>query len=455
MDAGAIYSFVYPAKDPAVMGIGFAAVRDLITFLRYDSADHSGAPNPLNHLKQALCALAPASGQCAASPATNVDLAIGEGVSQSGRFLRDFLYQGFNNDAHGRKVFEGLIPIIPGARRMNTNLLWGQPGRWSKSHEDHFQPGDQFPFTYAVTTDPVSGATDGLLKSCSATRTCPKIMQLDTAFEVWGGRASLLVADGTGHDVPIPDNVHLYMVPGAQHGGGNGVGTERQTPTCQNPSSAVDEHTVDRAMVPAMEAWLTKGVTPPPSQYPTLAAGTLATPDSRASATHSQIGFPDLRKIGVTYTGAYNELYVTDYSKAIPVVNLAKPYQVFVPKTDADGNDISGVRVPDVAVPVATYTGWNLRKAGFAQGEPCSSTGSTIPFALTAAARIASGDPRPALAERYSSAQDYVNKVRAAAEALVKQRLLLAEDVDVYVKAAQKFADQKAAAWPRPTVASK
>ncbi len=153
--------------------------------------------------------------------------------------------------------------------------------------------------------------------------------------------------------------------------------------------------------------------------------------------------------------GRHGRLYLTDYSKVIPVVNLAKPYQVLLPKTDSDGNDVSGVRVPDVAVPVATYSGWNLRKAGFAEGEPCGSTGSTIPFALTAAARIASGDPRPSLAERYSSGQDYVSKVRAAAEALVKQRLLLAEDVDVYVKAAQKYADQKTAAWQRSSVASR
>ncbi len=148
--------------------------------------------------------------------------------------MRDFLYQGFNDDTRGHKVFEGVIPIVPGARKMYTNLRWGQPGRWSKSHEDHFQPGDQFPFTYAVTTDPVSGATDGLLKRCLTTRTCPKIMQLDTAFEFWGGRSSLLVVDGKGHEVPVPDNVRLYMVPGAQHGGGGGDRTrDRDMPESQ------------------------------------------------------------------------------------------------------------------------------------------------------------------------------------------------------------------------------
>jgi hypothetical protein len=215
--------------------------------------------------------------------------------------------------------------------------------------------------------------------------------------------------------------------------------------TCSNPTSAVDERTTDRALVPAMEAWLMEGTAPPASTYPTLAEGTLVAPNARA-----QVGFPDLSKIGVPYTGVYNQLFVTDYSKAIPAVDLEKRYQLLVPKTDADGNDVSGVRVPDVAVPIATYTGWNPRKAGFAEGEQCGSTGSTIPFATTEAARNASGDPRRSLAERYSSEQDYVDKVQAAAEALAKQRLLLPEDVDFYVKAAQK-----AATWQEPSRAAK
>jgi hypothetical protein len=405
LDAGTIYEFVYPAKEPVVMGIGFAAVRDLISFLRYD---RDGSANPLSDL--------------------NIDLAIGEGISQSGRFMRDFLYQGFNADTHGRKVFDGMIPIIPAARRTYTNFRWSEPGRWSKEHEDHFQPGDQFPFTYAVTKDPVSGDIDGLLKKCLASNTCPKITQLDGAFELWGGRGSLLVTDGVGHPVTVPDNVRLYMVPGAQHGGGGGVGTQRAVAYCQNLTSAVDERTSDRAIALDMEAWLTDGTAPPPSNYPTLADGTLVSPTATPNAA------------------PYNRLFVTDYSNAIPAVNLQKSYVGFVPKTDADGNDTSGIRVPDVAVPLATYTGWNPRKPGYGAPDQCGSTGSTLPFALTAGARSASGDSRLSLAERYSSEDDYVSKVRAAAEALVKQRLLLAEDVDFYVKQAQK-------AWPQPTPA--
>jgi hypothetical protein len=157
-DAGTIYTFVYRAKDPKVMGIGFAAVRDLITFLKGSSADAKGNANPLNDMKSAPCA---AGANCPANPATNFDVAIGEGLSQSGRFLRDFLYQGFNRDANGGKVFDGLMPIIPAARRTWVNSRFAQAGRWSKQHEDHWMPGDQFPFTYATITDPVSGASDG------------------------------------------------------------------------------------------------------------------------------------------------------------------------------------------------------------------------------------------------------------------------------------------------------
>ena len=175
-DAGTIYSFVYKAAAPTIDGIGFAALRDLVSWLRYDRADARGVQNPLNDLKDAACA----ASRCARD--TNFDVAIGEGISQSGRFIKDFLYQGFNEDKHGRIVFDGLFPIISAARRTWTNAAFAQPGRWSKQHEDHFMPGFQFPFTYAVRTDPVSGETDGLLKRCEASATCPKIMQLDGAI---------------------------------------------------------------------------------------------------------------------------------------------------------------------------------------------------------------------------------------------------------------------------------
>ena len=233
-DAGTIYSFVCRARDPRVNGLGFAAVRDLVSFLRYDAADAAGHANPLNDLKAAACATA----SCPPRPATNFDVAIGEGISQSGRFLRDFLYQDFNVDGAGRGVFDGMMPIIAGARRTWVNERFSQPGRWSKQHEDHWQPGDQFPFTYATTTDPIGARTDGLLASCTATGTCPRIMQIDGEFEWWGARASPVVADGKRNDLSLSASVRYYLVPGTQHGGGSGDHRAGQPASAREPVPA-------------------------------------------------------------------------------------------------------------------------------------------------------------------------------------------------------------------------
>jgi hypothetical protein len=434
-DLGSIYTFVYTAKNPTVMGIGFAAVRDFITFLKFDQHDRQGNPNPLNDFQQAPCLNG--HGYCHAGGDPNFEVTVMEGISQSGRFTRDFLWRGFNDDTRGHAVFNGMFPIIPGSRKTFTDFRWAQPGRWSKEHEDHWQPGDQFPFAYNVIRDPVSGVTDGILRRCLASNTCPKIFQLDGGFETWGARDSLVSTDGRGDDLPIPGNVRLYVVPDANHGGGGGVATIPSTnAVCQYPLSAVVESTIDRALAPALVDWVGKGTPPPDSRWPSVTAGTLAPPTDQ-----SAVGFPDLSAIGIPYEGnLYNEISVTDYNldtTAIPVADLSRPYTVLVSRTDADGNDIAGIRVPEVVVPLATYTSWNVRKVDHTPGEACISSGSTFPFARTLAERQASGDPRPSLEERYSSKADYVSKVQAAAQALADQRLLLQEDVPVYVQAAQ------------------
>jgi hypothetical protein len=438
-DAGTIYTFVYRAKDPTVNGIGFAAVRDLIAFLRNSDKDGQGNANPLNDMKSATCA---AGSNCPTNPSGNFDIAIGEGISQSGRFLRDFLYQGFNKDAKGAKIFDGLMPVIPAGRRTWTNVRFSQIGRWSKEHEDHFMPGDQFPFAYNVITDPLTGTSDGLMKKCLATSTCPKIMQIDGSYEWWGGRASLVTTDGAGNDLALPDNVRYYMVAGTQHGGGNGVTTGLTTISgiCQLPPSPVAETPVTRALIPAMEKWVVSNTAPPASQYPTVASGTLVA----STAT----GFPDLSNVVIplgsnatptplsfTYNGRYNQVFVTDYSNAVPVVNLAKQYKVLVPKVDANGNETTGVLVPDVKVPLATYTGWNIRAAGHAIGEVCTSNGAAIPFAVNQAAKSPGNDTRTTLADLYSGRGDYQTKVGAAADALVTQGYLLPLDATNVFKA--------------------
>ena len=442
-DGGTIYSFVYRAKNPVVAGIGFAAVRDLVSFLKNDSADAQGNPNPVADLKAAACA---AGSGCAAAPTTNFDVAIGAGVSQSGRFLRDFLYQGFNKDGRGAKVFDGLMPIIAGARRSWTNARFAQSGRFSREHEDHWMPGDQFPFAYGVATDPVSGATDGLMKRCLDSATCPDIMQIDGSFEWWAGRASLVVTDGAGHDAALPDNVRYYLVSGTQHGGGAGVTTgvvtqPRAGSGCQVAGSPVSETPVERALIPALENWIVKGTPPPPSQYPTVTAGTLVAP--------SQAGLPDLSALSVpsgaaatptavslTSRALANPLALTDYSNAVPLVDASRGYKIRVPRVDANGNEIAGIRMPELAVPVATYAGWNLRAQGHAKGESCGTSGAAIPFAVDPATK-ASRDTRATLAQLYRGRADYQARFGAAADALVAHGYLTSLDAaNVYKKGA-------------------
>ena len=256
-DGGAIYEFIYQAKDPIVLGLGFAAMRDAISFLRYETADAGGNPNPLAE---------------PGLPRTATSI----GISQSGRMLRDFLYQGFNEDVEGRIVFDGIHPNIAGSRKTFTNYQFGQPGRWQKQHEDHVYPGDQFPFTYATLTDPLSGRTDGLQERCSASGTCPKIVHSDSEAELWQARASLVVTDPAGGPIELPDNVRVYLFAGTQHGGGPGVHVGRPgAGLCQNPSNPLALAQIRTALSLALHDWVEKGVAPPGSRFPTAGGGGL------------------------------------------------------------------------------------------------------------------------------------------------------------------------------------
>lgn len=406
-DGGAIYEFIYLAKDPTVMGLGFAAMRDAISYLRYEQADRSGHPNPLA-----------ASGL----PRTAISL----GVSQSGRMLRDFLYQGFNEDLEGRVVFDGMHPNIAGSRKTFTNYPFSQPGRWQKQHEDHNYPGDQFPFAYATLTDSVSGRTDGLLERCRVTNTCPKIVHSDGEAELWQARASLVVTDSRGQHIEQPDNVRVYLIAGIRHGGGPGVHTTAPTRgVCQNLNNPLALTHTRTALSVALQAWVAEGVEPPPSRFPTVADGGLI--------AASRVGFPAIP--GVTYSGSYNPLSLADH-RSIPPMQGA-PYTVLVARTDSDGNMIDGVRHPNLAAPIGTHTGWNLRREGFAAGEQCAGAGSFIPFSANRLARESSGDPRLSFEERYPSHATYVDAVSEAADALLRDRLLLQSDADEIVALAQ------------------
>ena len=244
-DGSAIYEFLYQAKDPIVMGLGFVAMRDAISFLRYDVRDAAGNLNPLAF--QGL-------------PTTAISL----GISQSGRFLRDMLYQGFNEDVAGRIVFDGIHPDVAGGHKTFTNYQFGQPGRLIQQHEDHLYPGDQFPFSYATLTDPISGCTDGLLERCSASDTCPKIIHTDSETELWRSRASLVVTDPFGRDVELPESVRAYLVAGTRHGGGAGIHSETPTrsPICHNLSNPLAYYPIRTALTVALYEWVADGIEP-------------------------------------------------------------------------------------------------------------------------------------------------------------------------------------------------
>ena len=409
-DGGAIYDMLYLAKDPIVMGLGFAATRDVISFLRYEITDGEGNPNPLMSV---------------GLPNTAISL----GISQSGRFLRDMLYLGFNEDGGGRIVFDGMHPNIAGSRKTFTNYQFSQPGRWQKQHEDHFYPGDQFPFTYGTVYDPISDRADGLLVRCTASSTCPRIIHSDGEAEIWQARSSLIVTDPYGEHVDLPDNVRAYLIAGTRHGGGRGVHVESpRLGICQNLNSPVPMAQIRRALTVALYEWVVDGTEPPPSRFPTVPLGTLVPPTA--------VGFPIIPD--VTFTGSHNPLRRNNHNTFPPL--QGDGYVVLAGRVDLDGNMLAGIRHPDLAVPIGTFTGWNLRREGYAEGAQCAGAGSFIPFAADDAERQESGDPRLSIEERYPTHDAYVSLVTQASDRLVQERLLLQRDADVIVELAKESA---------------
>lgn len=410
-DAGAIYEFVYEAKDAKVMGLSFPSVRDIVSFLRYGVQAPNGGENPL-----------------LVSGKPYVQHAYALGVSQSGRFLRDMLYQGFNEDEAQRKVFDGLLVHVAGARRTFVNYRFAQPGRFTREHEDHLYPQDSFPFSYTFTKDTLSGKADGLLKVCQASASgCPKVMQSDTDTEVMQARISLLTTDTAGKNLPLPKNVRAYLFSGAPHFAFAGGASKPQT-KCQLPSNPLAVGSVERALLVAMDAWVSKGVEPPASRYPNMANQSLIAPEALDFS-----GIP-----GANYKARINRKALTDYTRVPPLPG--KPYPVFVAKIDADGHTTDAVRLPEIEAPVATYMGWNPRAKGYAEGALCGTTGGMIPLARTKAEREAAGDRRLSIAERYPDHAAYVRQVEKAARSLEKQRLMLPEDVARTVAEAQASA---------------
>ena len=401
-----IYELTYEARDPIVMGLGFAATRDLISFLRYNASE--------------------------ANPLVDKDMktprwVIGFGSSQSGRFLKDLIYQGFNQDEAGRTVFDGAIPHISASRRTFTNYEFAMPGRFSTALEGHFIPGDEFPFTYETLTDPISKKTDGWLMRCRQQKACPKIMHWDSGTESWQGRNSLVVGDPLAKkDVPIPDNVRLYYFSSTQHGPTD----KPDRGMCQQLTNPLSYMETQRALIVALHAWVSKDVPPPPTRYPRISDGTLVSPQQTVQ------GFPNVP--GVRYLGRPNDLSINDGTIQPANHVKGKEYPLLVPKVDKDGNEIAGVRAVALQVPLATHAGWNLRAKGFIEDELCYLNGQYIPFAKTKEEREKTGDPRLSIEERYKDQSDYVQQVSRAARTLVDERLLLPEDAERLIAEAKK-----------------
>lgn len=400
-EPGSIYEFHYPATNPRVLGIGLAATRDLVSFLRYESADSKGNANP-------------------ARPGIKAVLAFGS--SQSGRYLRDHVAQGFNQDESARKVFDGIMAHTAGVGGVFLNTEFGQPARTSTQHEDRMFPEGAFPFSTARLTDPVTGKTGSVLRNDGFD---PLWMETNTSTEYWQKGASLLVTDPLGtRDVELPATARGYLFAGTQHGALAWMGS---TPgNCVNPRNPHSPTPAQRALLVALDEWVSEGKAPPASRTPRLKDGTLVAP--------GELAFPPVP--GIAVARRVNEVGVLrDWVK--PEMDLSKPYRALVPQVDLDGNETSGILLPDIAVPLGTHTGWNLYKAPFPEGELCDRDGTYKPFPATRAERQAARDPRASLEERYGDHAGYVNRVEQTVKKLVAERLLLAQDGELFIARAK------------------
>ncbi len=412
---GSLYEFVYQAKDPLVGGLGFAAIRDVASFFRSAKADTAGTANPL---------------------AGAIQYVYTGCVSQPCRAMHDYLWLGFNQDESGKKAIDGIQNWVAGSTGIFVNYRFGQGGRTQRQHIARWFPEFQMPFTNQVIDDPISGKKDGRLQRCTASNTCPKIFEVNSANEFWSKDMAVGMVDAKGRDrTDEPANVRSYFIASLPHGAARGKGI------CQQMRNPLGPGVVLRALLVDMDQWVTNGTLPPASRVPRVADGTLVPPLPQAGQ-----GFPKLT--GVTYNGRMHTGDLFDYGPefdkgiltTLPPKLVGTPYPALVPKTDADGNDLAGIRIPEVAVPVATYTGWALRANPSGGDDGCDAAGQMIDFAKTKADRMSSGDPRPSLEERYASHDAYVNAVSTAASALERDRLMLPEDVQAYTKRAQDSA---------------
>jgi hypothetical protein len=422
----AIYEFTYTARDPVVAGLGFAATRDFLDWLRNATFDTQNTPNPM---------------------AGDIKRVLGFTISQPGRYMNDFVWLGFNQAARGGKVFDGVENWIAGGDGVALNYRFAQPARTERNRQNHLYPEGPFPFAYNVLTDSLTGKTDGRDARCMQSNTCPLIMMVNSSNEYWVKAGSLLHTDTAGNDLTDPANVRIYLLSGLEHtvsgAPANSAGT------CARFRNSTDPNPALRALFVDLDQWV-DGTAPPASMVPRKSDGTAVftqtTPDSPLGigvVPQAALGWPTIP--GVQYTGLVTVRNLFNFGARFdqgildifPPQATGKVYPSFVSKVDADGNEVAGIRLPAVAAPIATTTGWGLRGAAFGNPDGCESSGQWIPFATTAAQRAASGDPRRSLEERYGNKTGYVTAVTNAANALKAQRLLLDADVQAYINAAQ------------------
>lgn len=403
---GRIYDLMYRPRDCPVVGAGLLAVRDLGAHLRYDSQ-------------------APTAG--------SIDHMLAEGQSQCGRFLRTMLYLGLNRDENGRTVYDGILAHIAGGRRGEFNHRYGQPSVQPTPSFGHL-----FPFADEAQADPLTGACDGLLTRQREAGSLPRIFYTDTAAEYWRSDAGLSHGDlAGGGDADLPEEVRRYLFAGCQHGPGIDVLTDRTVFGSHggNPLNIVDYRPLYRAALTNLLAWVRDDAVPPPSAVPTAAAGT------RARRVEILERLAEIPGLALPDADVLTTMFPLDLGPdaargiaALPARIDPRPYPDWVSTVDQDGNETAGVKMPDVEVPVATHTGFNPRHpVTGGVGQLLEYIGSSLPFARDRDSRLAAGDPRLSLAERYSSRDDYLQRVRTAAEALAAARYLLDEDIDLAV----------------------
>jgi hypothetical protein len=419
-DPAFAYELVYTARDPKVLGIGFAAVRDLVAFLRAGQPT-AAAPNPTDGA---------------------VRYTVGIGTSQAGNFLRSFLHLGFNAAEDGKPVFDGLNPRIA-ARHTPMNFRFAVPG----GAADLYEPGSEGPLWWSRYDDRTRGfGTTSLLDRCTAAKACPKIFEFFGSAELWGLRMSPdLIGTDAAADIPLPANVRRYYTPSVTHGGGGGgfavVGRDAVGRACALPANSNPASDTYRALTVALIDWVKSDKAPPPSRYPTLAAGDLVAP------TRAAMGFPVIPG-APSPDGKINPLLVYDFgagfngkdlSGAMTQVppRIVRQLDSRVPRTDADGNETSGIPSVQLQVPLGTYLGWNVQGGGYYAGAGCGFQGGYIPFSATRAERLALQDPRPSLEERYGDHAGFVARVKAAAEREVAKGFLLPEDAQRLITQAE------------------